>query len=134
MLRNFLFLGLLVFVFFSCKDRPNSDILPPIESVTKPWTRWWWHGNAVDEKSIKTTLEAFAKAGLGGVEIANIFGVKGEETKFIDHLSLEWTEKVNFTLSTAKRLGLGVDLTLGTGWPFGGPQVETEFVATKMRV
>ena len=76
MLRNFLFLGLLVFVFFSCKDRPNSDTLPPIESVTKPWTRWWWLGNAVDEKSIKTTLEAFAKAGLGGVEIANIFGVK----------------------------------------------------------
>ena len=134
MLRNFLFLGLLVFVFFSCKDRPNSDTLPPIESVTKPWTRWWWLGNAVEEKSIKTTLEAFAKAGLGGVEIANIFGVKGEETKFIDHLSPEWTEKVNFTLSTAKRLGLGVDLTLGTGWPFGGPQVETEFAATKMRV
>ncbi len=27
------------------------------------------------------------------------------------------------TLSEAKRLGLGVDLANGTGWPFGGPWV-----------
>jgi hypothetical protein len=112
----------------------STTNLPSVESTTKPWTRWWWLGNAVDESSIDTTLEAFAQAGLGGVEIANIYGAKGAEDKFIDHLSPEWIEKVNHTLNTAKRLGLEVDLTLGTGWPFGGPQVELEYAATKMRV
>jgi hypothetical protein len=124
----------LLLAFFSCKQEISTTNLPSVESTTKPWTRWWWLGNAVDESSIDATLEAFAQAGLGGVEIANIYGAKGAEDKFIDHLSPEWIEKVNHTLNTAKRLGLEVDLTLGTGWPFGGPQVELEYAATKMQV
>jgi hypothetical protein len=127
------FLLLFLVAFSSCKEiaAPHS---PSVESTTKPWTRWWWLGNAVEESSIDETLEAFAKAGLGGVEIATIYGAKGAEDKFIDHLSPAWIAKVNHTLQTAKRLGLGVDLTLGTGWPFGGPQVEPEYAATKMRI
>src|SRR5690606_2241933 len=31
-------------------------------------------------------------------------------------------------------LGMGVDLTNGTGWPFGGPQVDTADAATKLIV
>jgi len=125
---------LLLFLFLSCKTELSNTIFPPVESTTKPWTRWWWLGNAVEESTIDATLEAFAKAGLGGVEIANIYGAKGAEDQFIDHLSPEWIKKVNHTLATANRLGLGVDLTLGTGWPFGGPQVEVEYAATKMHV
>ena len=30
------------------------------------------------------------------------------------------------TAREAKRLGLGVDMATGTGWPFGGPVVPTE--------
>jgi hypothetical protein len=126
------FLFLFVLVFFSCKQELPATHFPTVDSTTKPWTRWWWLGNAVEESSIDATLEAFANAGLGGVEIATIYGAKGAEDKFIDHLSPEWIEKVNHTLKTAKRLGLGVDLTLGTGWPFGGPQVEVEYAATKL--
>src|SRR6185503_11891652 len=30
-----------------------------------------------------------------------------------------------YTASEARRLGLGVDMATGTGWPFGGPEVST---------
>ena len=37
--------------------------------TTRPWTRWWWPGNAVSDAGITAQLEAMAAAGLGGVEI-----------------------------------------------------------------
>ena len=33
------------------------------------------------------------------------------------------------TTSEAKRLGLGVDMATGTGWPNGGPRVTTEMAS-----
>ncbi len=100
----------------------------------KPWTRWWWMGNAVDRENITRRMEEFAQAGIGGVEITPIYGVKGFEEQFISHLSPEWMEMLIHTLNEAKRLGMGVDMVLGTGWPFGGPQVEPEFAASKMYI
>ena len=35
----------------------------------KPWTRWWWMGNAVDKEGIRNSLVDLSKAGIGGVEI-----------------------------------------------------------------
>src|SRR5690606_19643286 len=40
----------------------------------------------------------------------------------------------NHTTATAGSLGMGVDLTNGTGWPFGGPQVPAEHAASKLIV
>lgn len=97
---------------------------------TRPWTRWWWFGSAVTEQDITVMLEAFQKAGLGGVEITPIYGVRGFENQFTDFLSAAWMDKLVYTLTEAKRLGLGVDLANASGWPFGGPWVE-EADATK---
>lgn len=102
---------------------------PTINNETKPWTRWWWPGSAVTKEGITAELEAFAKAGLGGVEITPIYGVKGFEDKFVPYLSEEWIGLLRHTLSEAKRLNLGVDMATGTGWPFGGPWVTDEFAA-----
>lgn len=102
---------------------------PAINKETKPWTRWWWQGSAVTKEGITAELEAFAKAGLGGVEITPIYGVKGSEDKFIPYLSDAWVELLLHTLSEAKRLDLGVDMATGTGWPFGGPWVGDEFAS-----
>ncbi|TRZ45424.1 glycoside hydrolase [Robertkochia solimangrovi] len=98
----------------------------------KPWTRWWWMGNAVDSIGIRYNLEMLAKAGIGGVEITPIYGVKGQEGNTIPYLSDEWIAMLNFTLKIADSLHMGVDMTLGTGWPYGGPQVEPEFAARKL--
>lgn len=96
-------------------------------SVTmKPWTRWWWHGSAVTKEGITENLEALVKGGFGGVEVTPIFGVHGYEKQFIPYLSPTWMEMLAHTLREAKRLGLGVDMATGTGWPFGGPWIEAD--------
>jgi len=99
---------------------------------TKPWTRWWWMGNSVTEKGITEHLEAFRMAGLGGVEIVPIYGQKGDEDNFIPYLSDRWIDMLLHTLREANRLGLGVDMTLGSGWPYGGPWINEQYAAKRI--
>lgn len=101
-------------------------------STAKPWTRWWWPGSAVDEQNITRELESFAAAGLGGVEITPIYGAKGYEDRYVDFLSPRWMALIEHTAREARRLGLGVDMATGTGWPFGGPWVGTEDGSQKL--
>lgn len=109
---------------------------PVITQQTKPWTRWWWQGSAVDKPNLTAAMQLYAKAGLGGLEITPIYGVKGAEDKFINFLSPMWVDVLQYTLTEGKRLGLGIDMATGTGWPFGGPWVEdkdaSKYVAYKM--
>jgi hypothetical protein len=43
-----------------------------------------------------------------------------------DFLSDRWAQLVTFTVQKAKELGMRVDFTLGTGWPYGGPWIPLE--------
>lgn len=116
-------------LFFCCVQsvflQPSLQ-WPEMNRETKPWTRWWWMGNAVNATDLTACMEAYKKIGLGGLEITPIYGVIGEEDKFIDYLSPQWMELLQHTLNEAKRLDLGIDLATGTGWPFGGPWVGME--------
>ena len=107
---------------------------PAISKETRPWTRWWWMGNAVDPQDLTHQLTLFAQTGIGGVEICPIYGAKGYESRFIDFLSPKWMEMLAHTTAEASRLGLGVDMTTGTGWPFGGPQVTAEDASAKVEL
>jgi hypothetical protein len=89
-------------------------------------------GNAVDEPNLGRLLEQYAAAGLGGVEIAPIYGAVGYENRYLPYLSPQWLNSLGFTVQQAGRLGMGVDLTMGTGWPFGGPHVTPAHAATKL--
>lgn len=127
---------LFLFIVMSCQDKEttiadNFD-WPEIKNTTKPWARWWWMGNTVDKKNIKLRLIDFQKAGIGGVEITPIYGVTGEEDRFIEYLSPKWMDMLDFTIKTADSLNMQVDMVLGTGWPYGGPQVTQEHAATKL--
>ncbi|MDM8174289.1 MULTISPECIES: glycosyl hydrolase [Olivibacter] len=116
-----------------CQREPDT-LWPEVTKEMKPWTRWWWMGNAVDSANLRSLLQEYQQRGFGGVEIAPIYGAKGYEDQYIEHLSDEWMKRLRFTLQTADSLGMGVDLTNGTGWPFGGPQVDTADAATKLIV
>jgi len=118
---GFIILLIIICLSFSGKYQRNS---PTLISPTKPWTIWWWMGNAVDKGNIRYSLQTFAEAGLGGVHIVPIYGVKGEESKFIPYLSDKWQKMLAYTAIEAEKLGLGVDMTLGTGWCFGGKGVD----------
>lgn len=107
---------------FALATEPDTA-WPAITREAKPWTRWWWLGSGVDETNLTRELTAIAAAGFGGVEITPIYGAKGAEERFLEFLSPEYVAALQFTCAEAERLGLGVDMATGTGWPFGGPQV-----------
>ena len=117
----------------SCSEVQKPQVeWPTITPEMKPWTRWWWMGSAVNEKDLNVALEAYQKAGLGGVEITPIYGVRGTEDQFVEYLSPEWVEHFTYTLREAKRLGLGVDLANASGWPFGGPWIDESKASKNM--
>ncbi len=118
------FVFLLLIQFYSYGQSNNS---------TKPWTYWWWMGSTVNKPDIKIQLQEFSKAGLGGVHIIPIYGVKGYENQAIPFLSEKWLNMMRYTVEEGERLGLGVDLTTGTGWPFGGPNVTASMAAKTMK-
>lgn len=108
----------------------HSDVqAQPFVREAKPWTYWWWMGSAVDKRGITENLEALCRAGIGGVHIVPIYGEKGDEDNFIPFLSPEWMEMLIYTAEETDRLGMGLDMTPGTGWPFGGPWVTEENAA-----
>lgn len=100
-------------------------------NTAKPWTFWWWMGSAVNDKDIKHSLEDFKRSGIGGVHIIPIYGVKGYEQQFQPFLGAQWMHSLAYTVAEAKKLGLGVDMTTGTGWPFGGPNISEAQSAKK---
>jgi hypothetical protein len=93
---------------------------PEITRETKPWVRWWWPGSIVNQQDLTAALEKYSTAGLGGLELTVLYGVKGQEDKFINYLSPEWVKMFVHTLNEAKRLNIGVDLANSSSWPFGG--------------
>lgn len=115
-------------IFVGCTQNSRTA-WPEISRETKPWTRWWWHGSSLTKEGITAELEAYAKAGLGGVEITPIYGVRGNEANFVPYLSKEWVDLLIYTLSEADRLDMGVDMATGTGWPFGGPWVSDQYAS-----
>jgi len=114
---------LILFLLFTRMLSAQDISWPEITRENKPWTRWWWPGSIVTQSDLTAAMEKYQKAGLGGMEIAVIYGVKGQEDKFIPYLSPKWMEMFTYTLKEADRLGLGIDLANASGWPFGGPWV-----------
>ena len=107
---------------------------PEITRECKPWAYNWWPGSAVDPQSISNEFRRYAEGGLGGVHIVPIYGVKGVENRYVDYLSPKWMELFACAVATAEGLGLGVDMTTGSGWCFGGPQVTPERGGWKLDV
>lgn len=63
---------------------------------------------------------------MGGATIVPIYGVKGYEDRYLQHLSPEWLAMMEFAIKEAQRLGMWIDMTTGTGWPFGGPMITSD--------
>lgn len=125
------------FLLSSAFAQPEED--PALEwaqicQESKPWAYWWWLGNAVTKEEITRQMQLFKEAGLGGVHIIPIYGAQGYENRYIPYLSDRWLEMLAHTLREGQRLGLGVDMTLGTGWNMGGPWIDETNAAKKLLV
>ena len=92
---------------FAADEKPSDPLAwPPITEQTKPWTRWWWMGSAVNKDDLTRELQRYHDAGLGGVEITPIYGAKGYEERFIPFLSPKYIEMLAYVGAEAKRLGI----------------------------
>ncbi|OFX34291.1 MAG: hypothetical protein A2W90_09535 [Bacteroidetes bacterium GWF2_42_66] len=109
----------------SCETGPAPE-WPEVTSETRPWTRWWWHGSAVNPTDLTANMKQLNDAGFGGVEITPIYDVKGYENQTISFQSPEWMKVFEHTLKEGQRLNMGVDLANASGWPFGGPWIQSE--------
>lgn len=119
-----------LFAVDSQTDQANGS-WPPIHFTSKPWTYWYWMGGAVDEAGITHQLEKYREAGLGGVHIVPVYGVRGAEKHYINFLSNRWMALLKHAVDESGRLGMGIDMTCGTGWPFGGPWVHPPHAAAE---
>ena len=105
---------------------------PEVKREAKAGLRWWWLGSAVDKENLRWNMEQYAAAGVGTLEITPIYGVQGNATKNIQFLSTDWLEMLKYTQQTGQELDIDIDMTTGTGWPFGGPMVKKEESASKL--
>ena len=108
-----------------------SQSWPKQLQESRPGTRWWWFGSAVDSTNLKWNLSQYASHGLGAVEITPIYGVQGNEKNELRYLSPEWMHALRITENVAKANHIEVDMATGTGWPFGGPWVPIDEAACK---
>ncbi len=52
----------------------------------------------------------------------------------LPYLSDEFLDAVKFASQTARANGMRVDMTLASGWPYGGPHVSVDQAASRLRV
>ncbi|MET9273000.1 glycosyl hydrolase [Kribbella sp. NPDC003557] len=100
---------------------------PPPEA--RPMMRWWWFGPSIERDEIDRELEAMAAAGLGGAEVAFVYPMGPVTAPFG---SPEFLELVGHAARTARRLGLRFDVTLGSGWSYGGPHIGPSLAARQL--
>lgn len=121
--RSLLAAALLAMAFGTARSADTPADWPEIASDARPWAYWWWHASAVDRENLTRELARYREAGMGGVHIIPIYGTQGCDDRAIEYLSPQWMDMLAHVLAEGKRLGLGVDMTTGTGWCFGGPTI-----------
>ncbi len=104
---------------------------PELTQIAKPAARWWWLGSAVDEENLSYNMEEYARAGLGELEITPIYGVQNNEENELSFLTPEWMRALEYTQTKGDEVGIRIDMSTGTGWPFGGPETSQYDAATK---
>ncbi|MDE3199774.1 MAG: glycoside hydrolase [Acidobacteriota bacterium] len=105
---------------------------------TRIMMRWWWFGPAVQKSELARELNVMKAAGIGGVEIANIYPLETNDPargiENLPYVSPAHLDALHFANEEAHRLRLRVDITLGSGWPFGGPAIPVTQAAGELHV
>jgi hypothetical protein len=119
------------------KDALREGFLNPPDDA-RPLMRWWWFGPAVTKPELRKELETMRGAGMGGVEIQPVYPMALDDAakgiKNLRYLSPEFLDAVGFANRTARGLGMRVDITLGSGWPYGGPKTTLDLAAGRLRL
>ncbi len=109
---------------------------PPAEC--RIMMRWWWFGPSVTKAELEREMKLMREGGIGGFEVQPVYPLSLDDTdrgiQNFSFLSDEFLDALRFTSGKARELGLRMDLTLGSGWPFGGAQVPVRDAAGNLRI
>ncbi len=112
----------------------DSFRVPPDDA--KLMVRWWWFGPAVTTQELDRELHEMKDAGIGGFEVATVYPLTVDDPAKglinLRWLSPEHLAAVSFTARTAHELGLRMDMTMGSGWPYGGPHITPGLAAQRL--
>ncbi len=101
-------------------------------------TRWWWFGSAVTKPELEREIVAMKAGGFGGFEIQPVYPLALDDPqtgfKNLPYLSPEFLDMVKFAAETGEKNHLRVDLTLSSGWPYGGPMTPITEAASTLRM
>lgn len=133
---------LLVFIFSaigfsqSIAEVRRGFETPPADS--RIMMRWWWFGPAVTKAELERELRVMKAGGIGGVEVQPVYPLLPDDPKTghknLPYLSDEFIEMLGFAAQKAKELDMRFDLTLGSGWSFGGAKTPITEAAGQLRV
>ena len=127
--------------------QPARDVSPDIGTVQRLFTnppddsrimmRWWWFGPSVTREELDAELRHMKEGGIGGFEVATVYPLAIDDPAHGLHneayLSPVYLDAIAFTSRRARELGLRMDVTLGSGWSFGGPYITPALAATRLR-
>ncbi len=93
-----------------------------------PQARWWWPGGSVDDQTLGEELQQLAELGYGAVELQPFMAALTnadlrEDSRIRTVGSPSFLARLRTAACAARDLGLAWDLTLGSGWSTGGPDV-----------
>lgn len=91
--------------------------------AARPFVRWWWNGDRIDEKELLRKLDMLKEKSISGVEINPMAFSKGNNPmnyKAFTWLSDDWIKMLNTVLDGAKVRYMACSIIVGSGWPFGG--------------
>src|SRR5262245_10974844 len=108
---------------------------PPDDS--RIMMRWWWFGPSATREEIDAELRQMKAGGIGGFEIATVYPLALDDPARGFHnyafLSPEHLGAIAYTARRARELGLRMDVTIGSGWSYGGPYSTPDLAATRVR-
>lgn len=120
----------------SLAELQRGFLHPPDD--TRPMMRWWWFGASVVKPELEREILAMKAGGIGGFEIQPVYPLALDDAasgfKNLPYLSDGFLDAVRFANNTARVNGLRVDMTLASGWPYGGPHVPVDQAAGRLRV
>jgi len=109
---------------------------PPDDA--RPMMRWWWFGPAVTKPELEREILAMKAGGIGGFEIQPVYPMalddKAKGFRNLPYLSDDFIDAVRFASSVAHANGMRIDMTLASGWPYGGAHVPIDEAAARIKV
>jgi len=150
-LRYMLVIALSLFWFFGTAKLRSVPAATPADALSalqrafenppddsKIMMRWWWFGPSATKPELEREMIAMKEGGIGGFEVQPVYPLALDDPargfKNYPYLSEDFLDALKFTGEKARELGLRMDLTIGSGWPFGGPHVPITQAAGKLRI